>query len=93
MATVDADIYESEKWLDVRQKKEKIGNEALRERMRLYIHFLSVKGLKTPDADSVRMVFKRTLPVDMLETAQMVKTLSGMVDDEVLKSQLPFMEK
>ena len=73
--------------------KERFFREALRERMRLYIHFLSVKGLKTPDADSVRMVFKRTLPVDMLETAQMVKTLSGMVDDEVLKSQLPFMEK
>jgi len=72
--------------------KERYFREALRERMRRYCHFLSVKGLRTPAANSVRMVFRRTLPVDALEAAQMVKTLDGMVDADTLRSQLPFLE-
>ena len=72
--------------------KERYFREALKERMRRYCHFLSVKGLRTPDANSVRMVFRRTLPVDALEAAQMVKTLDGMVDADTLRSQLPFLE-
>jgi SPP1 family phage portal protein len=73
--------------------KERWFREALRERLRIYARFLSVKGYRPLNADTVRMVFERSLPQDALETAQMVKTLEGMVPDEVLVSQLPFMEK
>lgn len=72
--------------------KERFFREALRERLKCYCHFLSLKGLRTPDAHQVRMTFRRTLPVDALETAQMVRTLTGVVDDDVLRSQLPFVE-
>lgn len=72
--------------------KERYFREALRERLRIYAHFLAVKGAREMDAAQVNMVFRRTLPVDMLETAQMVKTLSGMVEKDVLVSQLPFVE-
>ena len=72
--------------------KERWFREGLRERMRLFSHFLAVKGGRELDTDQVRMYFRRTLPVDNLETAQMVRTLSGMVPDKVLVSQLPFME-
>ena len=40
----------------------------------------------------MRMIFSRSLPENVLETAQMVKTLEGMVPDEMLLSQLPFMD-
>jgi len=39
------------------------------------------------------MTFERALPKDALETAQMVKTLEGIVPDNVLVSQLPFVDK
>lgn len=73
--------------------KERWFREALRERLRVYAAFLSVRGERPLDADKVRMVFERSLPQDALETAQMVRTLEGMVPDKVLLSQLPFMEK
>ena len=38
------------------------------------------------------MTFTRTLPESALETAQMVKTLEGMVPENVLLSQLPFLD-
>ena len=38
------------------------------------------------------MLFTRALPESALETAQMVKTLEGMVPDSVLLSQLPFLD-
>ena len=73
--------------------KERWFREALRERLRIYARFLSVKGYRPLNADTVRMVFERSLPQDALETAQMVKTLEGMVPEDVLMSQLPFVEK
>ena len=72
--------------------KERYFREALRQRLLIYCHFLALKGLRVPDPAAVRMLFRRALPVDMLETAQMVKTLDGMVDADILRSQLPFIE-
>ncbi len=73
--------------------KERWFREALRERLRAYARFLSVKGGRELDPDAVRMTFERALPKDALETAQMVKTLEGIVPDNVLVSQLPFVDK
>ena len=72
--------------------KERWFREALRERMRCYGHFLAVKGCRALNADGIRMIFTRSLPENALETAQMVKTLEGMVPRNILLSQLPFMD-
>ena len=72
--------------------KERWFREALKERLRCYAHFLAVKGGHPLDEGDVRIIFTRTLPESALEAAQMVKTLEGMVPDNLLLSQLPFMD-
>lgn len=72
--------------------KERWFREALRERLRCYAHFLAVKGGRMADERNIRILFTRALPESALETAQMVKTLEGMVPDSVLISQLPFLD-
>ena len=72
--------------------KERWFREALRERLRCYAHFLSVKGGRMVDESRIRITFARTLPESALEAAQMVKTLEGMVPGPVLLSQLPFLD-
>lgn len=72
--------------------KERWFREGLMERMRCYGHFLSVKGGRPLDVESVRILFSRSLPENALEAAQMVKTLEGMVPNQVLLSQLPFLD-
>lgn len=72
--------------------KERWFREALTERLRCYAHFLSVKGSRSVDPAAVRITFTRTLPESALDAAQMVKTLEGIVPDQVLLSQLPFLD-
>ena len=72
--------------------KERWFREALMERLRCYAYFLNVKGGCRVDESAVRITFTRTLPESALEAAQMVKTLEGMVPDQVLLSQLPFLD-
>lgn len=72
--------------------KERWFREALLERLRCYSHFLAVKGSRSVDPASVRITFTRTLPESALDAAQMVKTLEGIVPDQVLLSQLPFLD-
>ncbi len=74
------------------QIKERWFREALRERLRLFAEFLRTKGAPALDVESVRMQFTRSLPVNELETAQMVRTLQGIVPDEQLIAQVPFVE-
>ena len=74
------------------QIKERWFREALRERLRMFANFLSVKGSPALDVDSVRMQFTRSLPVNELETSQMVRNLEGMVPPQILMAQLPFVE-
>ena len=72
--------------------KERWFREALKERLSAYAHFLAVKGAAPVDESAISIAFTRTLPESQLETAQMVKTLEGMVPDQVLLSQLPFLD-
>ena len=72
--------------------KERWFREALKERMRCYGHFLSVKGGRVLDESGIRILFSRSLPESALEAAQMVKTLEGMVPEDILLSQLPFLD-
>ena len=74
------------------QIKERWFREALRERMRLYAAFLARKGSPVLDVDNVRMQFTRSLPVNELETSQMIRNLEGMVPPEQLLAQLPFVD-
>ena len=72
--------------------KERWFREGLRWRLRLFTGFLSLKGSLSIDPDAVQMQFRRSLPVNDLEIAQMVQMLSGMVPAKTLLSQVPFIE-
>ena len=70
--------------------KERWFREGLRERLRLYAHFLDLKGAPPLDADAVKLVFTRALPVNELEVAQVVEKLHGIVPDEQLLAKAGF---
>jgi SPP1 family phage portal protein len=72
--------------------KERWFREGLRWRLRLFTGFLSLKGSLSIDPDAVQMQFRRSLPVNDLEIAQMVQMLSGLVPAKTLLSQVPFIE-
>ncbi len=72
--------------------KESWFREGLTERLRRFAHFLSVKGGKLLDVDEVSISFSRGLPVNELEISQMVVNYAGRVPDELLLSQIPFVE-
>jgi SPP1 family phage portal protein len=72
--------------------KERWFREGLRWRLRLFTGFLSLKGSPSIDPDAVQMQFRRSLPVNDLEIAQMVQMLQGLVPAKTLLSQVPFIE-
>ena len=72
--------------------KERWFREGLRWRLRLFSAFLGLKGKPVLDPDAVQMMFRRSLPVNDLETAQMVQMLSGLVPAKTLLSQVAFVE-
>ena len=72
--------------------KERWFREGLRWRLRLFASFLSLKGAPALDADAVQMMFRRSLPVNDLEIAQMVQMLSGLVPAKMLLGQVPFID-
>jgi len=72
--------------------KERWFREALRTRLRLFSYFLGLLGGQALDANTVQMTFTRSLPINELETAQMVQTLKGIVPDEILIKQVPFVQ-
>jgi hypothetical protein len=63
------------------------------ERLEIYNNYLQSisKGTKL-EIYKVDAVFKRTLPQNLLEISQIVNNLRGIVDDETLVSQIPFVE-
>ena len=72
-----------------REKKQWF-TEALQERLAMFAHFLSVKGGKVLDVDNVDIIFTHALPENGLEISQMIGNYSGIVPEEVLLSQVPF---
>jgi SPP1 family phage portal protein len=72
--------------------KERWFREALRVRLRLMAHFLCVQGAAGFDVDQVQITFNRTLPVNELEIARTVQAYRGIVPDEILLSQVPFVD-
>lgn len=71
--------------------KTKQYRKGLKKRIRLFCNFLGKKGTSI-DYESVVPVFARGLPKNTTELAQMVATLNGMVSQETLLNQLPFVE-
>ena len=64
----------------------------MRERLRRFAHFLGVQGVKPLDAENVQLIFARSLPVNDLEISQTVMNYRGFVPDEMLLSQVPFVQ-
>lgn len=72
--------------------KERWFREGLRTRLRLFAHFMQVKGAARVDTDDVQISFTRALPVNDLEIAQTVSTYNGIVPRELLLGQVPFID-
>jgi len=51
-----------------------------------------MRGAASLDADAVQIIFKRQLPVNEMEVAQMLGALEGLVPKEILIGQVPFVE-
>ena len=71
--------------------KERYFREGLRQRIRLISRYLSLLGGKEVNANDVRFIFTRSLPVNDVEQAQIVSSLHGIVPDEQLLPQLSFL--
>ena len=76
------------------KKKERQFEAGLLDRFRLYATILSAKSKTsgTIDANSVDVVFTRSLPQNDLETSQMINNLERVVSDETLVGQLSFVD-
>ena len=72
------------------QNKQRKFKNAIRQRNRLLFDIMNIKSLSTPSY--VDVVFTTNLPENELETAQMINLLRGLVSDETLLAQLPFVE-
>jgi len=70
--------------------KERWFKEALSERLLLFSNYLSLKGGRVIDPDSVEITFKRALPANELEVSQMMSYLNGIVPKSLLVAQVPF---
>ncbi len=73
------------------RNKERYISKSLKERFKLYNHYLSIKSLmRNVPVHRVDIVFTRNLPVNELEVAQMISYLQGLVSNETLLEQLSF---
>lgn len=73
------------------RNKERYIAKSLKERFKLYNNYLSIKSLmREVPVHRVDIVFTRNLPVNNLETAQMINNLDGIVTQETLLGQLDF---
>lgn len=71
--------------------KERKFKKGLQERLEILFNILALKG-SVYDFRSINMTFTRNLPSNEAEVAQMVSTLQGIVSDETLLAQIPFVE-
>lgn len=71
--------------------KERYFETGLMSRFRVYNKFLSiVSNMPIVPVEDVDAIFKRALPQNDLEISQMINNLHGIVDKELLVSQLSF---
>lgn len=72
--------------------KERWFAEGLRQRLRLFCNMLGVQGKKCPDPDEIQISFSRSLPTNDLEIMQVVTGYQGMVSNQTLLGQVPFVQ-
>lgn len=73
------------------RNKERLLSRGLRARLRMYIRFLALKSrMQDVPLHKIDIVFTRNLPINEVEQAQVVSTLSGIVSNETLLAQLSF---
>lgn len=73
------------------KNKERYFEMGLKQRFELYNHFLNVKqNMPLVDVTYIDCIFGRNLPVNELEVSQMITNLKGVVSDETLLGQVPF---
>jgi SPP1 family phage portal protein len=70
--------------------KQRFFTEGLRYRLDCIANALTVRGAAAFDLASVDISFRRSLPANELESAQLVSILQGIVPEKTLLSQLPF---
>lgn len=71
--------------------KERYFEPALKERFKLYNNFLKVKkSLPIVETSQIDVIFKRTLPINDKEVAEMIAQLMDIVSQETLLGQLSF---
>lgn len=71
--------------------KERWYRRGLRDRIKIFCHFLELKGFDLQPGD-IEVVFSRSLPKNLLELSQIIANLDGNVSDRTLLSLLPFVE-
>ena len=73
------------------RNKERYFAKTLKKRFELYVNFLSLKGaMEYVPIHRVDVIFTRNMPVNELETSQMIKNLEGIAASETLLGQLSF---
>ncbi len=73
------------------RNKERYFSKMLKKRFELYNAFLTVRGsMEYVPVHRIDIMFTRNLPVNELETSQMINNLNGIVASETLLSQLSF---
>lgn len=72
--------------------KERGFREGLRQRLRGYAHYMELKNGTRLDADKVNIQFSVNLPINEYELSQTLNNLRGLVPEEVLLGQVPFVE-
>lgn len=71
--------------------KEREFKHGLEQRIKLIVNFLNLKG-QSFDATDITMVFTRNMPTNLTSITDTVTKLKGMLSDQTLLSQLPFVE-
>ena len=71
--------------------KERKFKKGLQRRLKLIANVLNLKG-KSYDWRSINITFSRNIPQNMVEIVDMASKLKGIVSDETLLAQLPFVE-
>ena len=61
-------------------------------RIELLVDFLNIKTNSLHTYLDIKPVFTRNIPSNDLETVNMVKSLNGIVSQETLLAQIPFVE-
>lgn len=72
--------------------KERYFVEGLRIRLRAFVNALVVKGGAKIDTNEIEIIFKRSLPVNLLELSQVASNLKELVPEENLLGLFPFVK-